>query len=359
MRDETKKKKELTDTINEHIIVSKYQVNNKLTLKVITKPSYRYRKVTKAMADSAKDITDFKQISGRKRKLGSSDSRSKSDFVMEDKKNLVPTVTIDGFFSNRIQKKMKLNDLDNQIQMVRGDFLLRLNKDDFDNKELAFYKRQIKAKNFEVRPAEEEPVNLLNMTRDDVVSGQKLTMETKKTKEYKSNLSPEVSKNGVSDLSVYQKDHGNHDSAGDKLIRIMERHPDVFKTRYLAQHRRKLKRESFLGNQDQVDSPTKFYKFSKPLVSSASFFQESTKNMITSSLEAIENELKVIDKFPQSICQFRHPRRHKQLMASHDPSYTLNKFDLMQSVKKVRLKPSQIKVNQAVMSWLQSKTAES
>lgn len=52
-KEEEEKKKELVERVSDHIIMSRNQLNNKLTLRVLTKPSYRYRNATNYTQDHA------------------------------------------------------------------------------------------------------------------------------------------------------------------------------------------------------------------------------------------------------------------------------------------------------------------
>lgn len=350
-------KEELASTINEHIIVSKYQVNNKLTLKVMTKPSYRYRKVTKALADAATEMTDFdKHHNSRSIVNFNKEIRSKSDDGKQAKKEEIATVTIDGFFSNNIHKKLKLEDVDHQMQLVKGQFLLRLNQDDFDSKEFAFYKKQIKGKKLELGETDEPPIKLNTLFRDDLIIRQKIGLEAKKASlNKKVNLNLDTSRNGLSDRSINLRDHGLHEAGADKLVKVMERHPDIFKANYLARHRRKLKRDSFLFNEANNENLAKTAKPEKLNSFSLSYLHARTKNMITSSLETIEHQLKDLRKLPQSVCQTRHPTPRQKRMESREPSFISKTTDLMESFRKPKPSPTKVKATRAIMSWLQKK----
>jgi uncharacterized protein with ATP-grasp and redox domains len=57
-KDDEDKKQELVSRVSDHIIMSRNQLNNKLTLRVMTKPSYRFRNAT----NYTQEVSEHTQI---------------------------------------------------------------------------------------------------------------------------------------------------------------------------------------------------------------------------------------------------------------------------------------------------------
>lgn len=251
---------------------------------------------------------------------------------------------------------MDLDHLDEQMKNSKGQFLLRLNQEDFDAKEFSFYRSQIKSKNISINPAEEKSVNLQTMIRDEIIAKNKVKLEESKLMRDKLRMQKiDTSRNGMSDTSMYAKEPAVAGNIGDLVARAMERNPEVFKTSYISQHRKKLRKNSFLFNDDTQDNQYMTGYPEKVKSMSRGYLTNRTKSFITTSLERAKGKLKQLEQQPQTVCQARHPQLVRKRMAPHEPAYISSAVNLCKSLRRPRVDKQKAKISLAVMSWLSSK----
>lgn len=263
---------------------------------------------------------------------------------------------MDMFFSGKVHKKMDLDHLDEQMMNSKGQFLLRLNQEDFDAKEFNFYKKQIKSKDVSIQPTQERSVNLRTLIHDHIVAKKKSKLEEAKELKDKNRLQQiETSRNGMSDQSMVNKDTYGPGNIAEIVAHAMERHPEVFKTSYINQHRKKLRKNSLIFNEEQLDQQYSQVYVDKVNRMTKGFLTHRTKTFITSSLERIEQDMKKLDKRPHSVCQARHPKQIKTKMAPHEPAYFSSTTSIVTSIAKPRPDKNKVKINSAVMTWVSGK----